>query len=399
VGFSDTTDVPWTIPPDWTAGVQEVLSWATDVMQASASAVTQHRSLRSLPRRRVSMQVMATDQCRRAADALLAGHSGLWQLPIWADVQWLVAPLAAGAASIPCVTDGYDFVAGGKALLFSAVNTWEVVTVTTVASDHLTLSANTVADYAIGARLYPLRLARVQDGGEETLKSDTVSQRNLTFDIVEPCDWPLLASPTMYLGHLVLDVRPDESTSPTSSYSRLLQSADYGVAFPVVHDLPGLALRVQQSHWSLFGRAEHTWFRSLLYTLDGRRVPIWVPTFAADLQPVATIAGSSTSMTVEWAGYTKFGKNKANRKDLRIELVDGTVLYRRITNALESGNTEILTLSAALSSSSITPASIRQVSFMALCTLASDDVEIDHVTDQDGVATATTGWQAVVPDV
>jgi len=75
------------------------------------------------------------------------------------------------------------------------------------------------------------------------------------------------------------------------------------------------------------------------------------------------------------------------------------VYYRRINNAVEAGATETLTLSASLSGSAIAAGAIRRISFMALSTLASDEVEIDHVTDQDGVATVTLGWQAVVPDV
>lgn len=399
MGFAATTEVPWTIPPEWSGGVQETLTSLTDIMQATATAVTQHRSLRAVPRRSFTFNVAAGGQDRRAADALLAGHGGIWQLPIWPDVQWLDAPLSAGAASIPCITAGYDFVAGGKALLYTGVNTWEIVDIDTVASDHLGLTLTTVGDYAIGARLYPLRQARVRDGAEESLYCEDVSKRKLVFDIVEPCSWPALSSPTLYLTHPVLEQRPDETTSPTSRYARLAQTVDYGTSLPVVHDLAGVALRGQQSHWNLYGRDAHTWFRSLLYTLDGMRVPIWVPSFAADLQPAATIAGNSKTLSVEWCGYALFGFGKPNRKDVRIELDDGTVLYRRITAAVDAGTTETLTLSASLSSSAITPAQIRQIAFMTLSTLASDEIEIDHATDADGLATATVGWQAVVPDV
>lgn len=398
MGFDASADVPWTVPPDWTNGVQELLGWSTDVMQASATAVTQHRALRSSPRRVFSFEVADVGQNRRAAEMLLAGHSGAFSLPIWPDVQWLSAPLDVGVDVVPCATAGFDFVAGGKALLFHAVNTWEIVTIDSIGADHLALADVTAAGYGAGDRLYPLRRARVRDGAEERLFNDDAGLRRLTFDIAEACDWPVLTG-TEYLGHIVLDVRPDETTDPTSSNSRLLQTVDYGVSLPVVHDLPGLALRVQQSHWQLFGRDQHTWFRSLCYTLDGRRVPVWVPSFASDLLPVAAIAGGSAAMTVEWAGYTLFSLGKPNRKDLRIELLDGTVFYRRITAAVESGNTEILTLNSALAGTSISPWAIRSVSFMALCTSASDEVELDHQADQDGLATASTGWQAVVPDV
>lgn len=398
VGFTSSGEKIWPVTPDWTNGVQENLSWLSDVMQASATAVSQHRGLRIGPRRSFIFELLADGQERRVADMLLAGHRGVWLLPIWPDVQ-LIGAHAEAAEFITCKTPGFDFVAGGKALLWSAVNRWEIVQIDTVEALGLALSSPLVGNWPSGTSLYPLRRARVQDGAEEVLRNDSVGRRGIAFDIDEVSDWPALANPTTYLAHPVLDVRPDESDDPAASYAGLPQTVDYETSLPTVHDLPRLALRAQQSHWKLWSRAEHTWFRSLLYTLGGRRTPIWVPSFASDLKPVAAIAGGTTAVSVEWAGYTLFGKGKANRKDVLIELFDGTKLYRRITNAVEAGDTETLTLSSSLASVSIAPGAIRAISFMALSTLASDEVEIDHTTDQDGEATATTGWQAVVPDV
>jgi hypothetical protein len=395
MAFGATGERIWPVPPDWSNGVRESLAFGTDVMMASATAVSQHRSYRTSPRRQFSFETLANAQSRRVADMLLAG----WQLPIWPDVQWLSSVLASGVTSIPCVTAGFDFVAGGKALLYSAVNSWEVVAIDSVASDHLALTTGTSVGFAQGARLYPLRRARVRGGADERLFNDDLGRRSLAFDIDEACDWPLLSGGTTYLGHDVLDVRPDEGNDPAANVSRLEQSVDYGAALPFVYDLPDVALRVQQSSWMLSGRELHTWFRSLLYTRCGRLVPIWVPSFASDLKPAAAIAGGSAVLPIEWAGYTLFGLGRHNRKDVRIELTDGRVFYRRVTTSVEAGGTENLTLNASLDVGSIAPARIRAVSFMALCTLGSDETTIEHATDADGLATATTGWQAVVPDV
>ena len=389
----------WPVSPDWSNGVQESLTWLTDVLQANASGNTQHRGLRIAPRRRLAFELLAGGQERRTADMLLAGYGGAWLLPIWPDGQRLVGTLASGIDIVPCATAGFDFVAGGQALIVDAVNAWEVVQIDSIAAGYLALTDPTLTAHGPIARLYPLRRARVQDGAEERLRSDDVGRRSITFDLIEPCDWPELASPTLYLGHPVMDMPPEESDDPTASTSRLIEQVDYDAALPLAHDLAGRGLRSQRMAYKLFGRAEHTWLRSLLYTLHGRRVPIWIPSYAADLLPAATLAGGSTSLSIEWAGYTLFGKNQPNRKDVRIELLDGTVYYRRIDNAVEAGATETLTLSASLSGSAIAAGAIRRISFMALSTLASDEVEIDHVTDQDGVATVTLGWQAVVPDV
>jgi hypothetical protein len=399
VAFDATGARIWPVPPDWSNGVRESLAFGTDVMTAPATAVSQHRSYRTTPRRQLSFETLANAQGRRVADMLLAGWGGAWQLPIWPDVQRLSAPLASGATSVPCATAGFDFVAGGLALLYSAVNSWEVVTIDSIAADHLALTGATSAAFAPGARLYPLRRARMRGDAQERLYNDDLGRRSLAFDIDEACDWPTLTGGTAYLGHDVLDVRPDESADPAAGVSRLEQAVDYGAALPFVRDLPGLALRAQQSSWKLSGRAQHTWFRSLLYTRCGRLVPIWVPSFASDLKPAAAIAGGSAALSIEWAGYTLFGLGQPNRRDLRIELNDGTVFYRRVSAAVEAGGTETLTLNASLDAGSIVPERIRAVSFMALCTLASDETTIDHVTDADGLAMATTGWQAVVPDV
>lgn len=399
MGFSAAGARIWPVMPEWGRGVQESLAWATDILQANATATTQHRALRPAPRRKFSFEVMTGPKERRVADMLLAGHSGIWQLPIFPDVQWLQALVPSASEEVLCATAGFDFVAGGRALLYTAVNRFELVDIATVESDRITLVAPTVATYSRGSRLYPVRRARVQDAAEERLSHHDAGRRRLAFDIDEPCDWPVLSSPTEYLGHLVLDARPDESSDPTSSYSRLVQTVDYDTGLPVVHDLAGVALRAQKNDWKLFGRVQHTWFRSLLYTLTGRQTPIWVPSWNRDLLPAAAIAGGGTSLSVEWAGYTLFGKDKPNRKDVCIELNDGAVFYRRITDAVEAGETETLTLNASLDAGSIAPGRVRQVSFMALCTLGSDEIEIDHVTDADGTATSTTGWQAVVPDV
>lgn len=399
MSFTSGANKIWPVTPSWSTGVQENLAWVSDVMVASATAASQHRGLRIGPRRSFNFDLLAEGKERRVADMLLAGHSGPWLLPIWPDVQIPTGSLEATDQYVSCKTVGYDFVDGGKALLWSAVNTWEVIEVAAVDPAGLTLASPLAKDWPAGTRLYPLRRAKVQDGAEEVLRNDNVSHRSITFDIAEPCDWPSLDNSATYLTHLVLDVRPDEGDDPTARYLRFARTVDYETSLPVTHDLPGVGLRSQQSNWKLHGRAEHTWFRSLLYTLGGRLTPIWVPSFASDLRPVAEVPGGSTAVRVEWAGYTLFGRDKANRRDVCIEMVDGTKLYRRITSAIEAGDTEILTLNEALDGASIVPSRIRSVSFMALSTLASDEVEIEHVTDADGVALATLGWQAVIPDV
>src|SRR5690606_20499938 len=124
------------------------------------------------PSRSFSFDVMADAQGHRAMDILMASHRGTWLLPIWPDVMWLGAALVAGSDAVPCTAEGFDFAAGGKALLYRDVNTWEVVDVDTVESDHLALNAETIGSYGPGDRLYPLRRALLADGAQITMLTD-----------------------------------------------------------------------------------------------------------------------------------------------------------------------------------------------------------------------------------
>lgn len=388
----------WPLMPNWTNGVRESLSWATDVTQSPSTAVTHHRAYRLGPRREFAFDVLVGGQENRVADMLLAGHRGEWLVPVMPDVQRLSVAVEVGDELIACRTEGFDFVAGGRAVIFSSLHGWEVVEIDAVEADGLALRLPATRDFAAGSRLLPIRRGWIRDGAEALMLTDRVSRRTLEIEIAEPCDWPALPETAGYRGEQVLDVRPDASDDPGHAFAGLRQTVDYGVAIPLVADLPRLTLRTQRDSWKLFGRVEQARHRSLLYSLRGRLSPIWVPSWCDDLRLVSPIAGGSLSLSVEWAGYTQFGLGRPNRRDVRIELTDGSVHNRRITASSDAGSSEVLTLDAPIDGASISPGRIRQVSFLALCTLASDTVEINHLTDADGAAKTTTGWQAVVSD-
>ena len=398
MSFTAETTPIWPITPDWTAPVRESIAFGTLVDQAPQTGATYHRAIADTARRRLAFEVLSAGRERRAADMLLAGHSGVWQLPIWPDVQAVRAPLVGGTDVVGCDTAGFDFRVGGRALIWRAVNEFEVVTIAEIGADYLALDQGVNGSWRRGDHLYPLRLAYVDQGAEEISLSDNVGRRSLAFTIAEPSDWPVLDGLPAYRGHAVLDHRPDESEDPRNGQGRLIDIADNGTGPLLEFDLAGLSFNTRQTHWSLFGRPEHTWFRSLLYLLRGRSTPVWLPSWAPDLLLAAPLASDSVSLVVGWAAYTLAGRQKPNRRDLCIELNDGTRYFRRVLDAAEAGEQEVLTLDSALGES-IAPEHVRAVSIMALSTLASDEIDIEHKTDADGVATSTLGWKAVLPDV
>lgn len=397
MAFAPGGPVPWTVPPDWARPVRESLGWGTSPLRASATGVSYHPSLRETPARAFEFEVFDQGLPWRFADALLHSASGQpMLLPIWPDLQ-LVGPISSAASSITCATDGYDFVDGGLALLWAGVNLWEILEVATVGAGSLTLATPVSADWPVGTRLYPLRRGQVRNGLQETVRADDKGRRTVRFELREPCDWPAVAPAATYLGHPVLERRPDDGADEGGTYNRLMVEVSNGLGDPIDFDLAGVQLRGASCGWHLWGRVEQAQTRSLLYALRGGASPIWVPSWKQDLQLVASVGSGATTLTVEWTGYTALAAQQPNRRDLRIELLDGTVLYRRITASVDGGATEDLTINAALGVA-VTPGQVRAISYLTL-SVGPDTNELAHYTDADGHARINWAFTAVVPDV
>lgn len=390
--------VPWPLPPDWSEPVIERLEWLTRVIPARNGRV-QKSSLRQAPRRSFEFKVLADGAGRRLLDMLLADHGGrYWMLPIWPDVQLLGAPLPALASSIPCRTAGFDFADDGQVLLWLGPNEWSLLTIETVEAEGLSLASASTRDFPAGTRLYPVRRGRLAVQPSEEGWSDDAGARAVTMLIDEPCDWPGELPTTLYRGAPVIELRPDHGEDIASTYARRLEVVDVGTGPVSVFDWVGRSARAVDVRWIAHGRAENAALRSLLYGLAGRWRSAWMPTFNSDLVLAAPVGGSATSLSVEWAGYTLFGRLQPQRRDIRIELWDGTVCYRRITSCAEAGCTETLGIDAALGID-ITPAAVRCISFMVFGSQAGDAIELEHITDADGVTVCATRFEGERDDL
>jgi hypothetical protein len=327
---------------------------------------------------------------------LFGWGSRVWALPIWPDVQLLQAGVASGATGIACATSGRDFRAGGLALLRGeSAFSVEVVEVLSVEASTLTLKRPTQQAWPAGSRLYPARPAQLVEQPSSSRLTDRADRLDARFLILEACEWPAAMPATLYRGWPVLTERPDESDDLTRAYQRLLLELDSGSAIPLMTDTAGRAFQVMQHRWQIAGRPAQSAFRSLLYGLGGRQKSLWVPTHAEDLTLAATVTDVATTLDVEAIGYTRFGKSMPGRRDIRIELRDGTALHRRITGSTElSADVERLAIDSAVGRQ-VAPGDVLRISWLVLCRMDSDSVTINHQTDADGVASSSAVFRGV----
>jgi hypothetical protein len=379
----------WSLPPNWTEPLTETLAWLTDVQIAVAGTVTR-TPLRDAPRRSWEFAVLADRVERRWVEHALFDWSGrVWALPVFVDTVWLGTFVPIGTMQIACDTTGLDVVGGGLAMLWRDVATYELVEVAQIASDRIGLRAPTRRAWPIGTRLIPCRTARLTDAPELRRHTDRLVSTQLRFEATEPCDWPAVLPATRYRGFPVLEHRSDETRDPSASLARRVDLLDGEIGRTQVDDLSGLTWTTQSHAWRLIGRTERAAHRNLLYALQGRAEALWLPTWTDDLEVIETIGETALTLTVVACGVSRSLRQQAGRRHLRVELTDGAVFYRAIeaSSELVLGNGaagERLRLDTALGRV-IPPERVRLVCWMALVTLASDTVELQHHADSNGL--------------
>lgn len=388
----------WLTMPDWSGGIMETLAWLTEIEQAWTGQ--QDRTpCRQAPRRDWEFAVVFAGTERQLAETMLFGwRARNWALPVWPDQSVLATALAAGSMTIPVGTAGLDFAVGETALLRLAFDQYELVEVSDIAADSITLSLPTAQDWPAGTLIYPCRVARLTDTPNLTRKSSNVLTTTLRFEAKEECDWPAVAPSSTYLGFPVLEDRIEESDDPAASYDRLLDITDNSTGIPVDDDRTGLGWLKQSHAWLLYGRSARAAHRSLLYWLQGRAAALWVPSWSDDLTLAALVPSNVTVLNVAACGVSLYLAGQASRKHIRIELYDGTVFYRAAFAAADvGGGIEQLQIDTALGQN-VDPSQVRQISWLALATLASDSVQIQHDTDSEGVARCAVNFAGVPAD-
>jgi len=392
--------IAWAFVPNWSESVLERLTASTSILQ-SDTAVEQRRAMRLAPRRELTASMLAEGRERQMLDAALFGWGArTWALPIWPDIQQLLGGVPAGAQRINCETEHLDFREGGLAMLRGEdAFTYEVVEVDKIDATGITLALPLQRTWPSGTRFYPARTAQLTEQPSLDRLTDGLQRFRVSFLMVEPCEWPEVMPEATYRGWPVLELRPDESQDLTSSYQRLLLTLDSGKAIPKITDTAGLPLPMTGYRWLGMGRAERALFRSLVYAMNGQQKALWIPTHADDLTLAEVVGAYDTAISVLGIGYTRFVSAAPGRRDLRIELHDRTVFYRRITGSTETDDPNVERLELGeIFRREVHPRDVARISWMCLSRNASDTVDIEHKTDSKGVAASALTFRRVRDD-
>ncbi|MBE9577843.1 hypothetical protein AAHK14_03830 [Moraxella sp. K1664] len=378
---------------DWDKGVAESLAWHTDILQ-SQTGHEQRRSLRLAPRQTLDVNLLLHGQERTLFDlAVTAWASKNFVVPVWFYQAYLTTKINSQSRVILCDTTQIPYANFQYVMLIKDAFNYEVSEVGAVNDGQIVLKRPLQNAWERGTQIFPALSAQLNGLPRLTKHSSQVMRTAVSLQAVDGVNLPDPVKPDTFRGYPVLSIAPNEVDNLTHSYERLQQQLDNLSGRPLLVDSANASFSLFQYRWFLAGAEQHQEFYAWLHLLNGRQKAVWLPTFSGDLQLVNAIS-SGTRFDVANCGYTKFGQGQNGRQYIYIELHGGERLYRKIISSQELGATERLTVDESFLNN-IATNQVKRMSFMSLCRLNSDTVNIVHHNDIQGLSTAEMTFRGI----
>jgi hypothetical protein len=351
----------------------ETLEWLTDVIPAKAAE--QRISLRPIARQGHGFQyLLDSEQVARARAFCKALGASEFLVPSW-EFRRYAGPVSVGAVSVPAETDYAPYAVGDTVVVWGGEDRVESRTVESVSPGSVGFASEPLERGYAAAIVMPARVSVFEQNFEVARRTGPLHRAQVRFLTTQYTDLSAAAATfPQYRGHDVLTDRAVLLSDLTERYAREADRFD-GSLGPVWRG-PELDYPRQTGliSWSLDDAASLWPIRGWLDTRRGRWKGFWLPSWDVDFVLTATASAAATTLTVRDTGFRLLGVG-----DVRIELTNGTVLYRQVLSAAAgvSPGTEVLTLASA-TGTELTVSNVAGISLMTFMRLDADRVEVRH---------------------
>lgn len=368
----------WPYRPD--GAVTERLEWRTDVLSAQDGG-EQRLRLRTWPRRTLEHDVLLEERDARTAENLIRAHQADdWHLPLWMDGGPLAVTHPAGAVQLqlPHPVAGRDYAVGRQVLLCSATDPYrtELADVAVLGVDDLTLDQPLVSSWPAGSLVMPVRSARLSASLDLRRFTGGAWYGRLGWTLTGLHPWTEAAE-TDYRGYPVCELASNWDVDPQMTLARELRTIDNELAPPWWRSDVTVPDTTQTVRWAVEERAWIDALRQWFYARRGRQRAFWYASGMRDLVLRATVAAQAITLVIERCGYAEHIQQGVGRRDICVQLVDGSRLLRRITaSSVIDDATESITLDAALGVQ-LAPLDVAAISFLQLRRLDTDAIDLE----------------------
>ena len=363
--------------------VNHTMSWQTDVIK-SWGGLEHRAAVIGYPRESYQLQFTLDDaELRFLRAELYRRATQVFLIPARQEALVLAAALSGSAFDVNNTYADW-LIPGRRVILENTSGGYDAGVIQSVGVGPgvvtATLDPTPVNAYAAGTSfLYPLVPAFLDDSAPTAryrvnVGTWTAQARQMQF----ATSLGVGAALTTYAGLPVIDRRPLANDLNQESNEARLEFADYGAVIESMRTQVPADIRRTHRYY-IPSAAERQYWKLFFQTVMGMQKPFYLSTWKPDLlvhtQPTSTslrVYGLPTapSYLADW--FASVGERK-----LSIELVNGTILYRAISSAVDNlDGTQTLVMTVAIDTGAV--GNIATISLLEKCRLASDSAVFEH---------------------
>jgi hypothetical protein len=390
------------LPFEYESPLVEELAFLTDVIE-SLSGKEQRIALRQHPRQSFRVEyALDAEERQRMQVTLTDWMDRTFGFPLWHEAVKLTAAVTAGTTVYQVANaDDCDFRVGGLAVVLTDNDVFDVLTIAGATATTITAADASVNAYPRGARLMPLRLARITGAVSGRRFIRNLETFQMEFEVTDNATGALTGSTTgwsSYNGRVLLDdCNAVDGTEIGHQFNRRLYVIDNQTGTVNTRSPWDRSKRSHQKGFVGRSRAEILKLRRLLLSIKGRQKAFYIPTFIEDLTPVATLTIGTSTLDIRNIEYTRFAQSRDPKNLFRITFTDGSTLLREITGSAKISSTvERLTLDATWPATR-TVAEVSRIEFYELVRFDTDKFTLTY--PRIGLASVQAPVRAVFDDV
>lgn len=376
--------------PDWRSPMDETFSAKSWVLEAADGDEQTGSNWGSHLRRTLEYSVTLTDRDQQTFENLLyTWSSRFFGVPHWAEDTVLDVAVNPGGLVLTFDTEGRSFEPGGFLVLYNSPYDNEIREIADVDGDTVTLSTGVLTRWEAGTKIYPCFVGLMPDTNSGAYETSRVLRAPVAFEMEPSATMPNVAQeevPETYRG-VELYMGPMNWRGPVPfSYTSGRTKIDANTGKFSVTASNDFARAQRQHQWVVDKPAAGRSFRAWLGRRQGRAVPCYMPSGREDFTVTSVINPGDLTIDVEENYYSNLVASHPARRDIIVELWDGTYYPRRIVGSAQIvGGGIRLQLDTSLGVA-VDPDDIKRVSMLNLYRLAGDEVTLRWLTDRVGTA-------------
>lgn len=371
--------------PTWGSPVDETITMRSWVLPAENGDEQTGSESGEVPRRSLEFNInlRSAVEAQRCENLLFSWQSRLFGVPHWGEVSYLDSDIAEGATILPFDTFGLSFEPGSLVALYYDNQVNEIREVEAVSAGGVTLTTGVGRDWPEGTRVYPCFVGLAGSSMTGTRETTKYGRMPVMFDFepsVTPGNTDMNDAPLEYRDkELFLGSINWQSAMPFSFVSDS-KRVDMNTGKFYSFSSSGFSKFTRRHNWTMYDRADIFDFRKFVARRQGVARSVFMPSGMHDFTMAAPILAVESILVVESNDYATLVGAHPARRDIIIELIDGTYFCRRVETADTFDAFTRLHLDSPLGQD-VSPSDVLKISFLTLYRFESPSTTIRYLTN------------------